>query len=49
MGLVFAGLDVLVFPVLLLLLPPLLHAATRQAERTAAALRARLCLESQAV
>src|SRR6185369_4333139 len=38
-----AGLDVLVFPVLL----PLLHAATRQAERIAAALRARLCLESQ--
>jgi energy-coupling factor transporter transmembrane protein EcfT len=46
-GLVFVGLEVLVVPVLLLLLPPLLQAATRQAERMAAALRARYCLESQ--
>jgi len=46
MGLVFFGLGLLVFPALLLL-PLLVQAATRQAERIAAALRARLCLESQ--
>ena len=47
MGVVFVGLAVLVAPVVLLL-PLLVQAATRQAERIAAALRARLCLESQA-
>src|SRR5882757_6541950 len=47
MGLVLLGLGLLVFPALLLLPPLLVQAATRQAERTAAALRARLCLESQ--
>src|SRR2546430_11407947 len=45
MGLVLLGLGLLVFPALLL--PLLLQAATMQAERIAAALRARLCLESQ--
>jgi hypothetical protein len=46
MGLVLLGLGLLVLPAPVLL-PLLLQAATRQAERIAAALRARLCLESQ--